>query len=249
MFSSAKKVAGLPASTKAKAAKAKPVDSIPGLEEVAALDACAKAIKGLLDLKKDALKVIAIKQLLARGLERKSRPDGLSLAAGEYATGKVSISKRSVSSPLTPDELDVLAEAIGAADRDDEGAITAIPGFAETVEKSPAMLAVNPAYADDEVLLKRIDKALSGVKGIPEDFIIQIPADTRVVVSETATDAVFRLAPEAAELVFPMVASATMGAVFKDLERAWDIVRPLLVPDAKAEIGKMLAASLADTAA
>lgn len=233
MFSSAKKVAAVP--TAARTAPAKVTETIDGLEEIAALDACFKAIKGLLDLKKDAAKAEAVERLLERGLARKSKPDGLSLAEGDYATGKISISKRAVSSPLAADELEILAEAVGSAERDEDGAITAIPGFAETVEKQPAMLTVNPAYGKDEMLLARIDKALSGVKGIPEDFILSLPAQQSVVVTETATDAVFRLAPEAAELVFPLIGGVTMSATYKDVEKAWAIVKPLLTEEAASK--------------
>lgn len=231
MFSNAKKlpVAGDPAKGKK---PAKPIDSIEGLAEVAALDACAKAIKGLLDLKKTALKAAAAELLLARGMERHSKPDSLSLAEGPHATGRVAITKRSTASPLSREELDLLAELVGEAERNAEGAIVAVPGFAETSETVPAMLAVNPAYASDEALLKRIDKALSGVKGIPEDFIVQTPAQSKVVVSETATDAVFRLAPEVVEAAFGLVANTSLTPAFKDIHAAWDVVKPLLAPDA-----------------
>lgn len=233
MFSTAKKVAAAPQSAKAPKST-KVVETIDGLEEVAALEACAKAIKGLLDLKKDELKADAMQRLMDRGLIRKSRPEGLSLAAGDDATASLSIMKRSTRSPLAADELEIIAQAVGEAERDEEGAITAIAGFAETLETMPAMLAVNPVYAQDEVLLARIDKALAGIKGIPEDFILQIPAQSSVVVADTATDAVFRLKAEAAETVMPLIASLTMRAAFKDIGRAWDVVKPLIAPSTEA---------------
>jgi hypothetical protein len=106
------------------------------------------------------------------------------------------------------------------------------------------MLAVNPTYANDEALLKKIDKALSGIKGIPEDFIVSVAATSKIVVSDTATDAVFRLNADKAEQVFPIIANVTLGTVFSDISKAWEIVKPLLVPDVKASLGKMLKASL-----
>jgi hypothetical protein len=239
MFTNAKKVASVTVPTKGKVVKS--LSTLSGLEEVAALDACAKAIKGLLDMKKAALKEVAQAQLIEDGLQRHARPDVVRFADGE-ATGSATVTRRATSRPLSADELEVLAEMFDAV-RDDEGNITSIPDFAETVG-SPAMLTVNPVYASDEALLKRIDKALSGIKGIPEDFILQNAAQTKVVVSETATDAVFKLSPEKAEQVFPMIAGVTFSAVHKNVAKAWDIVRTLLVPDAKGEVTKMLKASL-----
>jgi hypothetical protein len=243
MFSNAKRVAAVTATTKGKAA-AKVVETLPGLADVAALEACAKAIKGLIDLKKAALKESATEILIENGLRKYSRPDVLPLVDGDYATGRASVTRRSVVSPLSADELEFLADLVPGTERDEDGNIVAIEGFAETLEKQPAMLAVNPAYAKDEALLKRIDKALSNVKGIPEDFIVQTTAEAKVVVSETAPDAVFRLDAETAAQVFPLIAGVSLGTVFTDVSRAWELVKPLLVPDAKAELGKMLNASL-----
>jgi hypothetical protein len=233
MFMNAKKVTSVAAAPKSKAA-AKAFDILPGLEEVAALDACAKAIKALLDLKKSELKEVATAQLIENGLKQHSRPDVVRFADGEFATGRATITKRSSVSPLSTDELSMLTELLGAE----------LPDFVETVEKHPAMLAVNPAYANDESLLKRIDKALSGIKGVPEDFIVQIEAESKVVVSDTATDAVFRLDADVTEQVFPLIAGVSLGSVFSNITKAWEIVKPLLLPDAKAEVKKMLKASL-----
>jgi hypothetical protein len=242
MFSNAKKVSSVASPAKGKIA-AKPVDTLPGLAEVAALDACLKAVKGLLDMKKAALKEVAQEQLVANGLERHARPDVVHFVEGEFANGKATVSRRSTASPLSADELEVLAEMFDA-ERDEDGNIVSVPGFAETVEKHPAMLAVNPIYANDEALLKRIDAALKNVKNVPEDFIVQVAADSKVVVSESATDEVFKLSPEKAAMVFPMVAGVTFSAVFKSIEKAWEVVKPMLVPDAKASVKSMLKASL-----
>jgi hypothetical protein len=173
------------------------IDILPGLEQVAALDACAKAIKGLLDLKKAEVKELAQSQLIQAGLRQHSRPDTMHVAEGADATGRATVVKRSTASVLSADELEILAELLNA-ERDDDGNVIGVPGFAELQVSHPEMLAVNPAYASDEALLQRIDKALSGIKGIPEDFIIREAATSKMVVSDTATDAVFRLDAEVA---------------------------------------------------
>jgi hypothetical protein len=143
--------------------------------------------------------------------------------------------RRSSVSPVSADELEVLAEAIGSGvARDEEGNITGIEGFVEALEKQPGRLAVNPAYAQDEALLKRIDRALGGVKGIPEDFIVQELPVTKMVVAETAPDAVFRLEPEIASQVFPLIANVSISAAHADVTQAWELVKPMLLPDAPA---------------
>jgi hypothetical protein len=241
MFANAKKVASVAAPAKGKAVKI--TETLPGLEAVAALDACAKAIKGLLDLTKAEAKEIATTRLIDAGLERHARPDTIHVEDGAFASGRVTVVKRSTASPLSSDELEILATVL-PVERDDDNNIVSVPGFAETLEKHPAMLAVNPAYAHDEELLKRIDKALSGVKGIPEDFIVNVASESKIVVSDTATDAVFRLDAKKAEQVFPIIANVTLGTVFSDISKAWEIVKPMLIPDAKAAVSKMLKASL-----
>lgn len=230
MFASAKTAKRPPAATSPTRAS-KPTETLPGLEEVCALEACLKAIEGVLDLKKTALKAAATERLIREGLSRKSKPDSLSLSAGKYATGNVSIRRRSTASPLAYDELESLAVLVGQNERNDEGDVVLVPGFTEILEKSPAMLAVNPAYSKDEALLKRIDKALSGVKDIPEDFILAVEAETKPVVSETALNEVFRLPPNVAEQVFALIAGVSLRAVFKDIGEAWEIVKPMLVPE------------------
>jgi hypothetical protein len=241
MFANAKKIASVAAPAKGKPTKI--TETLPGLEAVAALDACAKAIKGLLDLTKAEAKELATTRLIDKGLERHARPDTMHVEDGAFASGRATVVKRSERSPLSADELEVLATVL-PVERDDDNNIVSVPGFAETLDSYPAMLAVNPAYANDEELLKKIDKALSGIKGIPEDFIIHQAATSKVVVSEGATNAVFRLKADEAEQVFPIVANVTLGTVFSDISKAWDIVKPMLLPDVKASLGKMLKASL-----
>jgi hypothetical protein len=252
MFAKAKSVARPAASPAAKGkSNSKPVETLQGLEEVCALEACMKALKGLIEFKKDDLKARGRDRLMEIGLQRKSKPDSLALAEGDNATANLSISKRSVSSPLSAEELEILAEAVGDAERDEDGNVVRVPGFTEVLEKQPAMLAVNPAYASDEELLKKIDKALSGIKGIPEDFILAIQPESKAIVSETATNEVFRLQAKSAAQVFQMIGSVALKAVFKDIGAAWDIVRPLVAPDAteaKATVNKMLKASLKEKA-
>jgi hypothetical protein len=99
MFKNAKKVAAVTTPAKGKAAKI--TDTINGLAEVAALDACAKAIKGLLDARKASLKDAAQAILIERGLHCHHRPDALSLVEGAHATGTASMRRHATTSPLS----------------------------------------------------------------------------------------------------------------------------------------------------
>lgn len=224
MFATAKKV-DRPVTPKAKAGSNRPIDVIPGWEDVCALDAIYKAIEALIKLKKGALTQVAMERLIERGLQRKGKPDTMSLQDGD-AAGTISIRRRDSRQPITADEAELIADLTGEGVEVD--GLNTSPGFTEVVEANPGYLAVNPAYAQDELLLKRIDKALQGVSGIPEDFIIQIESERKVVVSETATDRVFQLGPEKATQLFPMIASVVARPVHKNLRAAWAYVETLL---------------------
>jgi hypothetical protein len=230
MFMNAKK---LPATaTQVRGKPAKIVDQIEGLACVAALDTVVKAIEALLEDKKAELREAASALLIQRGLARGTRPDSLTLAEDEEATGKAVLKRRSTTSPLSQDELEALAGLTGAiVTLDDEGElITAIEGYAETIEKSPEMLAINPAYAQDEAILMKLDLAVRGVKGLPDDLVIRVPAESRTVVADAALDSLFALDRDTAEQVFPIVAGVSITAVYKhEMRRAWSIARGLLL--------------------
>ena len=224
MFSSAKKVAIAPqAPTKGKPSK--PTDLIEGWEELCALDAVSKALAGLVTLKKQAIEEGPVTDLLVtRGLATGRKPESLSPVEGD-GKGSAYIAKRSTRSPLSEEELELLSETVGEAN---------VGGYVETVEAQPAMLAVNPAYAGDEALLRKIDKALAGVKGIPEDFIQQYPAQSKTVFAEEAVNAMFKLSPEKLDAVFSLLAGISLRPVYgASLEKAWEAIKPL-IPEAEA---------------
>jgi hypothetical protein len=213
----------------AKKGAAKPsraLDLVPGWAELCALDACAKALTGLLALKKTAVTAAVEARLKERGLQRRGKPDTMSLAEGE-AAGSAYLRRRDSRSPVTPDELLMLSEHL-EAEKDAEGNPIGIPGFTETIESTPELLAINPLYASDELLLARVDKALSGISGIPDDFVVQIPAQQKVVVSDVAWDSLFREPAGVVEQLFSILGAVTLRPVFKDIEAAWNIVRPML---------------------
>jgi hypothetical protein len=224
MFASAKKVALTPQSP-AKGKPSKPVDLIEGWEELCALDAVSKALAGLVVVKKEQIEAGPVTDLLVtRGLATGRKPESLSPVEGD-GKGSAYIAKRSTRSPLSEEELELLTETVGEE---------AVPTYVQTVEDQPALLAVNPAYAGDEALLRKIDKALAGIKGIPEDFIVQTEAKQKTVVSDEAVNAMFKLSPEKLEAIFSLLAGISLRPVYAaSLEKAWEAIRGL-IPEAEA---------------
>lgn len=224
MFSSAKRVALAPAKT-AKGRVTKAVDEIEGWEELAALDAVSKALAGLVTIKKQAIEDGPVTDLLVtRGLALARKPESLSPVEGE-AKGSAYIAKRSTNSPLKEEEIELLAETVGQEWLD---------RYVETMEAQPALLAVNPAYAGDEALLRRIDRALKSVKDIPEDFIIQTEPVAKTVVKDEAVNEMFRLSPEKLDAVFAVLAGISLRPVYgAGLEKAWEKIKAL-IPEAEA---------------
>jgi hypothetical protein len=226
MFSTAKKVAAVtPPAPKGKATP-NAVDAIPGYAAVAALDVCIKQLVALLELKKDPVKGTVSDRLLKRGMATKTKPATMYPADGSSAGGSVSLTRRASNRPLAENEIEVLADlfeiSIG-----DNGGLT-IPGITETREKQPALLAVNPAYAGDEILLARIDKALQGVKGVPEDFIIQQDPVIETIVSETALDRIWSHPANVVTGSIAILAGLVFRPVFKDMMKAWEMVIEML---------------------
>jgi hypothetical protein len=219
MFASAKKVALAPKTT-AKGKPTKPVDLIEGWEELCALDVVSKALAGLVTVKKLSLEEGPITDLLVtRGLATGRKPESLSPVEGE-GKGSAYIAKRSTKSPLSEEEIELLTETVGEE---------ALPSYVEMVEDRPALLAVNPEYASDEALLRKIDRALKSVKDIPEDFIIETEAVSKTVVADGAVNEMFKLSPEKLEAVFALLAGISLRPVYgASLEKAWEAIRALL---------------------
>jgi hypothetical protein len=207
-----------------------PVHLIPNYAEVAAISACIKSLEALLELKKGPITDAAQKRLIAQGLAQKSKPDAISLT-DRGAGGSCYIRRKDARQPLTQDELDVIGSLIESTQED--GQVVAIAGITEAVAP---VLALNPVYAGDEALLAKVDKALVGVKGIPDDLIIQAVA-AKTLVAESAFDRLFQEKPEVVEAVFPLLGSTVLKPVFKNLTEAWAIVNPML-KDAPAEPAK-----------
>jgi hypothetical protein len=211
-------------------------ETVSGWEELAALDSAVKAMSSLLDLRKSEMKSRLRETFIERGVQAGNKPDSMAIVEGD-AKGSSYLTKRSDRSPLGSDDLKLIAETLGedTVTRGEDGAITGINGVAETLESQPSMVVLNPAYVNDQALLKRIDKALEGVRGIPEDLIVQTPAEAKVVVSDTALATMFRSGEDAAQALLEVLGIVAVRPVYSaGLEKAWSIIKPL-IPEAEVE--------------
>lgn len=226
MFSNAKKVDVVKSAVKS-GKPTKTTDTYIGWEELAALDAASKALNALVELRKGSARETLQTVFIERGIRKNDKPDSLSPIEGE-AVGSAFVTKRTSLSVLAQDEIELIAECSGVAIAEDGS----VPGYVDVVETLPSLLAVNPAYANDAELLKKIDKALSGIKGIPTDFIIQTEVKSKCVVSDRALSNMFRLDPASINALFSVLAGISIRPVFSGtLEKAWSIIKPL-IPEA-----------------
>jgi len=204
--------------TKAKA-KADGVE-IKGLEDYSLIDALLKSLGAV----KDTL-AVAIKdesRELFVSVKDKKRPANLKGFDGA-ATASIQLQKRSTRSPLSADEVTLLIER-------------GIPY--DTVEARAETFVINPAYANDGALLGKIDKALKGVKGLPEDFILKQEGVTSHVVSDESILTMYAK-EQARELVDTLCTLAVKPTLANpDLKKALQLATALLNDErvAKREI-------------
>jgi len=108
----------------------------------------------------------------------------------------------------------------------------------DTVEARAETFVINPAYANDGALLGKIDKALKGVKGLPEDFILKQEGVTSHVVSDESILTMYAK-EQARELVDTLCTLAVKPTLANpDLKKALQLATALLNDErvAKREI-------------
>lgn len=210
----------------AAARKERATETLTGWESLCALTAATQALSGLLELRKNQIKDVIRDRLVATGLAKQTKPDSLSPVEG-MGKGSAYLSKRSTNSPLSPDEVELIAATVGDA---------AVENFVETTERLPSLLTINPEYLPggaryDAAKMAKIEKLLE--KEAP-DFIVRTEAETRVTVSEEALPELFRQPANIVEALLPVLATTAVRPVFGgSLEDAWNLIRPL-VPEAAA---------------
>jgi len=104
--------------------------------------------------------------------------------------------KRGSNSPLSDLEVSLLQEA-------------KLPFSSET--DTVETYVINPAYKDDEKLLAKVSKALSGIKDIPEDFIQKQVGTTKHVVTDETVTEFCKLAGGPLRALLPVVITNAVG--------------------------------------
>lgn len=165
MFKKATKLEAPKSSSKK---KEKEQINVPGLQNLAILDALIKQATAMKETLQTEVTDVGFNKFMSTiGGTRPSSYEGLD---GE-ATASIEIRKRSVASVLTVEEVDVL-EKSGIQ--------------AEVKIKTPHLFAINPAYASDEGLLEKVEKAL--IKIVPKNFIVEQDEVKVNVVSDEMLD-------------------------------------------------------------
>ena len=172
MFASAKKVAK--PSTKAKKEKAQ--IEISGLLDSAAIDALIKQLSAVKETIDGDVKSQMNVEFIRLGVAKKGRPDNFEGTDGDLVKSGCELRARASTSPLT----DAVADILIKAD---------LP--VETIETTVDAFIINPAYSNDSAILAKVEKALSGIKGLPEDFIMKQDGATKKIVGKDAIEKLF----------------------------------------------------------
>jgi hypothetical protein len=211
MFSTAKTLAAKPT---AKAKKEKLQIEVPGLADLAKLDALIKAATAMKATLETDIKTFGFDQFME--MAGGTRPSSFEGTDG-VATASVELRKRGTNSALNEEEAAVL-ERFG------------IEPFKQVVTNG--LFAINPKYAEDASLLGKVEKALAKI--VPEDFIVQQQEVSKLVVSDEMLDGAFR-AGKPAEVLALMTTMALKPKLSEaySMEQLMDDARDIMFPKAK----------------
>lgn len=212
------KASTVKATAKPKPRKEKAEISISGLEDYSAVCAVLKSLEALKKTMEVGVKAQCLDNFIDTGMEIKRRPENFKGVEGA-AEASCELRLRSSASVLAQEEIDLLAEHNIPVRVDDVVVETFI---------------INPAYAQNPDMLKKVSKALAAVKDLPEDFI-QHQSQTKTCADETSIDAVYRLADrDTVATLLPLVTTlATKPKICGEGadKTAFDIVGKLLKGD------------------
>jgi hypothetical protein len=195
LFTTAKTVAAKPA--KGKKPETKTVE-LAGLEKLAALDALAKAIKGLIETTKAEVNEGATDVFVTQGQDIKSQPENFKAEEGA-ATASVQLKKRSSASGLSEIEIEQAKKA-------------GIP--LEVVADRPETYIFNPEHLD--WLAKNgasVSKALVKL-GAPSDVIQFQEASTKTVTTDESLNVLFTKSEKVIRDLLPVVGTLAVKPTY-----------------------------------
>lgn len=208
MFNKAKTIAPAPKKASSKAAKAE--IEIAGIEHLAMIDALQKTLETVRATLEQDVKAAAAERFVAHIQETGQRPDNFTGIEGG-ATASLQFRRRSSAYALNEEAVTLLRDA-------------GIEPEKEVV--TPQLFAINPAYAGDEALLAKVEKAL--VKIVPDDFIVVQEEKSKLIATETTLNtAISKRAPAA---VIQSLTSVSCGLKLKstDMSAILDFVAGLI---------------------
>ena len=179
MFSKAKTIAPAP---KAKLEKKKQTVEIAGIEHLAMIDALQKTLEALRTTLEFEVKSVASERFTSYVAATGQKPENFTATEGG-ATASMQFRRKSSAYALSEETVTLLR----AHDIEPEKVVS-----------TPALFAINPSYAGDEVLLAKVEKALKKI--VPEDFIVAQEEQSKLVATEATLDAAIRAKAPAAVL-------------------------------------------------
>ena len=169
-----------------------------GIADYAALQAMIKMIEGVVGTMGKTLKDKATDMFVKNGLDKKSRPKNFKATEDEHSAG-VQLRKKGENSKLTPEEFLICKEY-------------KIP--VATTNHRPETLMFNPMYMGDQEMMKKIEKALMGIKGLPEDIVLLQESTHDTVVTEESIEAAFNLPEDKCRTILPLLTTVVLVPKF-----------------------------------
>jgi hypothetical protein len=189
--------------------------AIPGLKNVAELDALIKSLTTIKATFEEQVKTDAMKYFTKEAVANGKQPENFR-GTDDTASASVELRKRSTASALSDDEVELLSS------------------FGITTEKKVTvneLYGINPAYAGDSALLEKVSKAIS--KFVPADFIVKQEERSSTVVTDTTMEQVFKN-PKAIKTVLstvtliaikPKLEETDIDVIFADVKKIVDSVK------------------------
>jgi hypothetical protein len=212
MFATSKIIAAKPS---AKAKKEKAQIEVSGLSDLAKLDALIKAATAMKATLEADVKTFGFDQFME--MAGGSRPSSFEGVDG-VATASVELRKRGTNSALNEEEVAALQAA-------------GITPFKQIVTNG--LFAINPKFAEDSILLAKVEKALSKI--VPDDFIVRQEEVSKMVVSDEILDEAFRTAksPAILAIMTTMVLKPKLSEAYA-MEQLLDDAKAIMFPTKKA---------------
>jgi hypothetical protein len=154
--------------------KEKPRHRIEGMSRLAALDAAIKSLAVLKAVEEANVKQAIIEKMVLDGVAAGARPANFK-GFDDQAEGMCQIKSRPNTSALTVTEQALLSKH-GLPMREATATV--------------ASFVINPEYATDMNLLKKVEDALSKID-LPEDFFLKQEATTKTIIAAETLDRLF----------------------------------------------------------